>query len=143
MVINGIVEQGKHLGRTLGFPTANVRPDEPCPPLPVNGVYAAAFWIAGDPRAHVCMLNQGADDRAILEKHLTISAHQLKYVTRAGEGQGLIFYGNVIVPFADHFPRDTQMYRIMTTKLLESSFEKPKKTDTQGATEEKEIVNGE
>ena len=78
MVINGIVEQGKHLGRTLGFPTANVRPDEPCPPLPINGVYAAAFWIAGDPRAHVCMLNQGVHP-TVPEGKPTIEAHLLHY----------------------------------------------------------------
>jgi len=69
---------------------------------------------------YICMLNQAPEDRAILAKNLGISPHQLKFVTRSGEGQGLIFYGSVIVPFVDHFPKDTQMYRIMTTKLSES-----------------------
>lgn len=70
---------------------------------------------------YICMLNQAAEDRSILAEHLGISPNQLKFVTRSGEGQGLIFYGNVIVPFTDHFPKDTQMYRIMTTKFTEST----------------------
>ena len=68
----------------------------------------------------VLMLNQGADDRAILEKHLTISPEQLKYVTYSEAGEGLLFYGNVILPFADHFPKDTLLYRIMTTRVSEN-----------------------
>ena len=47
---------------------------------------------------------------------LGISPHQLSYVTHSGEGEGLLFYGNVILPFVDHFPRDTELYRLLTTK---------------------------
>ena len=65
------------------------------------------------------LLNQAAGDRQILAKQLNISPHQLSYVTHSGEGEGLLFYGNVILPFIDRFPRDTEMYRIMTTKLQE------------------------
>ena len=43
------------------------------------------------------------------------------YVTHSGEGEGLLFYGNIILPFIDRFPKDTELYRIMTTKLLEIS----------------------
>ena len=46
-------------------------------------------------------------------------SHQLSYVTNSGEGEGLLFYGNVILPFIDRFPTDTELYRIMTTKLNE------------------------
>jgi type IV secretory pathway VirB4 component len=67
----------------------------------------------------VYMLNQAAGDRAILAKQLNISTHQLSYVTHSGEGEGLLFYGNVILPFVDRFPQDTELYRIMTTKLSE------------------------
>ena len=67
------------------------------------------------------LLNQAAGDRQILAKQLNISPHQLSYVTHSGEGEGLLFYGNVILPFIDRFPRDTEMYRIMTTKLQEVS----------------------
>ena len=67
----------------------------------------------------ILMLNQGADDRQILAKHLNISPEQLSYVTYAGEGEGLLFYGNVILPFVDQFPKDSELYRIMSTKLSE------------------------
>ena len=67
----------------------------------------------------VYMLNQAAGDRAILAKQLNISTHQLSYVTHSGEGEGLLFYGNVILPFVDHFPTDLELYKAMTTKLSE------------------------
>lgn len=41
------------------------------------------------------------------------------YVTHSGEGEGLLFYGNTILPFIDHFPKDTELYRVMTTKPQE------------------------
>lgn len=69
----------------------------------------------------IYMLNQAAGDRAILAKQLNISPHQLSYVTHSGEGEGLLFYGNVILPFVDRFPTDLELYRIMTTKLSEVS----------------------
>ena len=65
----------------------------------------------------IYMLNQASEDRTILAKRLNISPHQLSYVTNSGEGEGLLFYGNVILPFIDRFPTDTDLYRIMTTKL--------------------------
>ncbi len=67
----------------------------------------------------VYMLNQAVGDRAILAKQLNISTHQLSYVTHSGEGEGLLFYGNVILPFVDRFPKDLELYRIMTTKPQE------------------------
>ena len=67
----------------------------------------------------IYMLNQAAGDRQILADQLNISPHQLSYVTRSGEGEGLLFYGNVILPFVDRFPTDLELYRIMTTKLTE------------------------
>ena len=67
------------------------------------------------------MLNQANGDRQILAKQLNISPHQLSYVTHSGEGEGLLFFGNVILPFVDHFPKDLELYRILTTKLNEVS----------------------
>ena len=64
----------------------------------------------------IYMLNQAQGDRQILAKQLGISPHQLSYVTHSGSGEGLLFFGNVIIPFVDHFPKDTSLYRIMTTR---------------------------
>ena len=69
----------------------------------------------------IYMLNQASGDRQILANQLNISPHQLSYVTHSGEGEGLLFYGNVILPFVDRFPTDLELYRIMTTKLSEVS----------------------
>ena len=68
---------------------------------------------------YIYMLNQASGDRQILAKQLNISPHQLSYVTHSGEGEGLLFYGSVILPFVDRFPKDTELYRIMTTKPQE------------------------
>lgn len=78
MVILGWVEPGKHLGRTLGFPTANLRPEEVDGAWPANGVYAAAMWIGGDACASLCMLNQGVHPTAP-EGKPTIEAHILDF----------------------------------------------------------------
>ena len=67
----------------------------------------------------VYMLNQASGDRQILAKQLGISPHQLSYVTHSSEGEGLLFYGSTILPFVDHFPKNTELYRIMTTKPQE------------------------
>ena len=67
----------------------------------------------------IYMLNQAVGDRQILARQLNISPHQLSYVTHSGEGEGLLFYGNVILPFVDRFPTNTELYRIMTTRLSE------------------------
>ena len=70
---------------------------------------------------YIYMLNQASGDRQILAKQLNISPHQLSYVTHYGEGEGLLFYGNIILPFVDRFPKDTELYRVMTTKPNEVS----------------------
>jgi len=67
----------------------------------------------------ILMLNQAGGDRQILAKQLGISPYQLSYVTHSGPGEGLIFYGSVIIPFVDRYPKDTETYRIMTTKFDE------------------------
>ena len=71
----------------------------------------------------VLMLNQAVSDRNILAKQLNISPQQMKYVTHTESGEGLLFYGNVILPFVDHFPKDTKLYKVMTTKPEEVSSE--------------------
>ena len=74
----------------------------------------------------IYMLNQAGGDREILAKQLNISPHQLSYVTHSGEGEGLLFYGSMILPFVDQFPRDTKLYKIMTTKPGEVQAEREK-----------------
>ena len=64
----------------------------------------------------VYLLNQASGDRQILSKALNISPSQQNYITNSNAGEGLIIYGSTIIPFKDDFPRDTQLYRIMTTK---------------------------
>jgi len=65
------------------------------------------------------MLNQAAGDRQILAKQLGISPHQLSYVTHSNAGEGLLFYGDVIIPFQDNFPKETVIYSLLTTRITE------------------------
>ena len=85
------------------------------------------FFFDWENSDFIYMLNQASEDRGILAKRLNISPHQLSYVTNSGEGEGLLFYGNVILPFVDRFPTDTELYRIMTTKLSEVVREEKEK----------------
>jgi type IV secretory pathway VirB4 component len=71
----------------------------------------------------IYMLNQAAGDRQILAKQLGISTHQLSYVTHSGAGEGLLFYGDVIIPFRDNFPHDTEIYALLNTRPKESAVE--------------------
>ena len=64
----------------------------------------------------VLMLNQAQGDREILARQLNISPQQMKYVIHTEAGEGLIFYGNVVLPFLDRFPQNTELYRVMTTR---------------------------
>lgn len=72
----------------------------------------------------VVMLNQAASDRDDLAHLLNISEAQLTYITGANEGEGLLFTGSSLIPFVDNFPKDTELYSIMTTKLDEVKKEK-------------------
>jgi len=68
----------------------------------------------------IYMLNQAGGDRQILAKQLGISPHQLSYVTHANAGEGLLFYGDTIIPFVDRFPKDSgEIYSLLTTKPSE------------------------
>lgn len=64
MIISGEIVHGKQLGRTLGFPTANLRPDREGAAAEANGVYVATIRLEGDPRPLPCMLNQGCHPTA-------------------------------------------------------------------------------
>ncbi|MCQ5145726.1 VirB4-like conjugal transfer ATPase, CD1110 family [Enterocloster bolteae] len=62
------------------------------------------------------MLSQAQGDRQILAKQLGISPTQLSFVTNSNSGEGLLFFGNVIIPFSDRFPQNTEIYRLLTTR---------------------------
>ncbi len=64
----------------------------------------------------IMMLNQAASDREKLAEKLNISKDQLGYITNAEAGSGLIRYGSALVPFKNKFPKNTELYRLMTTK---------------------------
>ena len=70
----------------------------------------------------VIMLNQAASDRAKLAKLLNISEIQMRYITNAPAGSGLIKYGSALVPFVNRFPKDTNLYQLMTTRPHEGQF---------------------
>ena len=70
----------------------------------------------------VIMLNQAASDRAKLAKLLNISEIQMRYITNAPAGSGLIKYGSALVPFVNKFNRDTKLYQLMTTRPGEGQF---------------------
>ncbi len=68
----------------------------------------------------ILMLNQASGDREILARKLKISPYQLNYITNSNAGEGLLFFGNAIVPFIDKFPKNTMLYKLMTTKPEEA-----------------------
>ncbi len=70
----------------------------------------------------IVMLNQAASDREKLSKLLSISSEQMSYITNADAGCGLIKYGSALVPFINKFPRQTRLYKLMTTKPGEETL---------------------
>ena len=67
----------------------------------------------------IVLLNQAAGDRKILAERLNLSAEQQKYIDNAEPGEGLLIYENVVLPFRNPIPKNTQLYQIMTTRLSE------------------------
>ncbi|MBV1684059.1 TraE family protein, partial [Eubacterium callanderi] len=64
----------------------------------------------------IVMLNQAPSDGESLANLLNISAEQMRYITNADAGCGLIKYGSALVPFINRFPKKTKLYKLMTTK---------------------------
>ena len=64
----------------------------------------------------IIMLNQAFTDRLELAKLLNISDLQMSYITNVEAGHGLIKVGSSLVPFANKFPKNTKLYKLMTTK---------------------------
>ena len=67
----------------------------------------------------IIMLNQASTDREELAKLLNISDAQLSFITNVEAGHGLIKIGNSLIPFINKFPKNTELYKLMTTKLNE------------------------
>lgn len=65
----------------------------------------------------IIMLNQASTDRIELAKLLNISELQMNYITNVEAGHGLLKVGSSLVPFANKFPKNTKLYKLMTTKL--------------------------
>ena len=70
----------------------------------------------------IVMLNQAASDRDKLAKLLNISNEQMSFITNAEPGCGLIKYGAALVPFVNHFPKNTKLYELMSTRPGEGKF---------------------
>lgn len=64
----------------------------------------------------IVMLNQASSDRKRLAQLLNISDEQMSYITNSEAGCGLIRYGSSLVPFINRFPKNTRLYKLMTTK---------------------------
>ena len=67
----------------------------------------------------ITLLNQASGDRKILSERLNLSADQQKYIDNSEPGEGLLIFENVVLPFSNPIPRNTQLYKIMTTRLNE------------------------
>ena len=67
----------------------------------------------------IIMLNQASTDRKELADLLNISDQQLSFITNVEAGHGLLKIGNSLIPFVNRFPKDTELYKLMTTKINE------------------------
>ena len=70
----------------------------------------------------IVMHNQASSDRERLAELFNISEDQMKFITNAEAGHGLMKIGNALVPFVNRFPKNTELYRNMTTKPGETEF---------------------
>jgi len=70
----------------------------------------------------IIMLNQSSTDRLELAKLLNISELQMNYITNVGVGQGLMKIGSALIPFINQFPKNTELYKLISTKFGEDSM---------------------
>lgn len=68
---------------------------------------------------YILMLNQKAEDLELLAEMLGISDEQRRFVSGVDAGCGLLFAEKTIVPFVDDFPKDSYLYKLMSTKFGE------------------------
>ena len=67
----------------------------------------------------ITLLNQASGDRKILAERLNLSPDHQKYIDNSEPGAGLLIFENVILPFTNPIPSNTELYKIMTTRLSE------------------------
>ena len=67
----------------------------------------------------IIMLNQSSSDREVIKKQFGLTDQELSYITNVRSGQGLLKINNNIIPFINEFPKDTELYRLMSTKPKE------------------------
>ena len=71
----------------------------------------------------IYLLNQASGDRKILCERLNISSKQAGHISNSNPGEGILIFGNVILPFINDFPQDNELYRIMSTRPGEAMRE--------------------
>ena len=119
ITVKGKVVEGKHIGSTLGFPTANIAPEGEYS-LPGNGVYAARIWIAGCENALMCVLNQGRHP-TLPEGAPTIEAHILDF-------SGDIYGADVTVEYVEFLRGEVRFPGIEALKSqISKDIEKARK----------------
>lgn len=64
----------------------------------------------------VVMLNQSGQDKAKLAKLLDITDNQTEFYTNVDAGHGLMKIGSSLVPYINKFPKNTELYKLMSTK---------------------------
>lgn len=69
----------------------------------------------------VVMLNQSGTDRLDLAKLLDISDNQTEFFTNVDAGHGLMKIGSSLIPYVNKFPKNTELYKLMTTKPGEAA----------------------
>ena len=65
------------------------------------------------------MLNNSAMDRSMLAELLKLSENDVEFITNVEPGHGLIYNGKQTIPFTDEFPKNTKLYKVMSTKAEE------------------------
>ena len=98
--ISGRIVSGYKVGRTLGFPTANIQPDDPMQLLPGIGVYAVWVEVAG--QRYKGMLYIGSRPTLDNGTQLSIEVHILHF-------SGDIYNDPIRVSFA-HFVRGDEKF---------------------------------
>ena len=71
--LEGVVVKGNQLGRTIGYPTANIQLSEPLQLIPQQGVYSGYLTIAQERLQ--CMINIGIRPTVSSENNITMEAH--------------------------------------------------------------------